>query len=119
MLEIRKWLLVVAALAVVAVCVEPAQPAQKEKDKTKKQKRKEKLVAEEGAIKLILLRHKSVRDDLKLTDKQAEKIRDFAARQWKKAQSVADVEDKEKREAQWKALGKENQKFLRDTLSAD
>src|SRR5947209_3956940 len=120
MLEFRKWLLVVAALAIVAVGVQPARSVQKEKDKAaKKEKRKEKLVAEEGAIKIILLRHKSVRDDLKLTDKQADKIRDFGSRQWKKAQSVAEIEDKEKREAQWKTMGKENQKFLRETLTAD
>jgi len=120
MLEFRKWVLVAVVLAIVAVCAEPARPAQKEKDKAaKKAKHKEKLVAEEGAIKLILLRHKSVRDDLKLTDKQADKIRDFASRQWKKAQSVSDIQDKEKRESQWKAMGKENQKFLRDALSKD
>jgi len=114
MLEFRKWALVAFALAVVGVCAAPARPAQKDRAG-----KKEKLVAEEGAIKVILLRHKSVRDDLKLSDKQAGKVRDFAARQWKKAQGVADLEDKEKREARWKAMGKENDNFLRETLSKE
>lgn len=112
MLAFRKWILVVMALAIVATC---AQSRPDDKD-TKKGKHQAKLIAEEGAIEVMLLRHKAVQDELKLTDDQTKKIKEFAAKQWKRAQGVHELEEG-KQEETWKEMTKENQKFLTDTLT--
>jgi hypothetical protein len=115
MLEFRKWALPAAALAVVALCGQPARPAQKD---TKKERGREKLIAQEGAIEIVLMRHKAVRDDLKLTDQQAAKVREFASKQWKRAQEVGGLPT-DKQASTWKEMARQDEQFLRDTLSAD
>ena len=69
----RKW-----TLALVALCA-CSLPARAADDKPKP-------VPEEGALEVVLLRHKAVRDDLKLTHREARKIHEFTEQQWKKAQ---------------------------------
>ena len=59
---------------------------------------KAKLVPEEGAIELVLLRHKAVRDDLKLTHREARKIHEFTEEQWKKAQEAEELADAKERD---------------------
>jgi hypothetical protein len=116
MRKLWNWVLVVA---VVVVGAEPARPADKDEDKeTRKQKHQEKLIAQEGAIEVVLLRHKSVQEDLKLSDEVITKVQDFSARQWKKAQEVQNLSE-DKREAKWQEMTKENKKFLKGTLTTD
>ena len=50
----------------------------------------EHMVPESGAIRLMLLRQKSVREELKLSEDQTNKIRDFSGEQWKKAKALAE-----------------------------
>jgi len=120
MLAFRKWVLVVATLAIVAMCAE-ARPDDKDKEtkKEKKAKHQAKLIAEEGAVRMMLLHHhKAIRDDLKLTEEQAKKLKEYTAKQWKKAQSVHELE-KDKQEAAWKEMRAQNKKFLEDTLTKE
>jgi hypothetical protein len=73
------------------------------------------MVAEEGAIHVMLLRQKSVRDALKLTDEESKKIRDHNDRQWKKAKEIHKL-PREQREARYEALTRENEQFLDQVL---
>ncbi len=101
----RKWILPLAVLAVWTVSARPDEA-------------KETYIPEEESIQVILLRHKAVRDDLKLGDSEAKKIHDFATSQWKKAKEVAGLSE-EKRNEKFAVMAKENEKFLEDTLTAD
>ncbi len=98
-----------------AVLVLAGSASAYQETKTKKQV---KLLAEEGAVEVVLLRHKAVREELKVSDEQAGKIKEFAGGQWKKAQAVHEL-PKDKQEARWKAMTKENEEFLHKTLSAE
>src|SRR5689334_14308812 len=108
MFELRNWALVAVALFVGAVRA----------DEPQKTKKGAKLLAQEGAIEVVLLRHKAIRDDLKLDDKTSHKIRDFSAKQWKKAQKVHEL-SKDKAEEKWNEMAKENETFLKETLSKE
>lgn len=101
----RKWILPLAALAVWTTSARPDEA-------------KETYIPKEDSIQVILLRHKAVRDDLRLSDGEARKIHDFAIRQWDKAREIAGLGE-EKRHEKFSILAKENEKFLEDTLSAD
>ena len=103
MRNFRMWAL---ALAALTLWVTPARPADKDK---------EKLVPEEGAVQVMLLRQKSVRDDLKLTADETKKIYDFTLQQWKKAQSFGDLSPEERRQ-KFAELSKENERFLDEVL---
>jgi hypothetical protein len=102
----RKWTL---ALAVVIACGLP----------TRANAQKPKLVPEEGAIQLVLLRHKAVRDDLKLTHREAKKIHEFTETQWKKALAAEDLPDAKARDQKYEEMTKEDEKFLEETLTPD
>ena len=93
------------ALIALAVWTTPARPADDD----------EKMVPEEGAVQVMLLRQKSVREELKLTDDEARKIDDFTHRQHRKALQ-ADKRDKAERERAYEQLRQENERFLDQTL---
>jgi uncharacterized protein YchJ len=102
-----KRILLVLAVFTVALWGRPVLSADKEQ-----------VVPDEGALEVILMRHKAVRDALHLTDDQAKEIKEFATRQWKKAQAMADLREEQRRE-KFDAMAKENHKFLRDTLKPE
>lgn len=101
----RMWTLALAALIATTV---PARAADE----------KAKLVPEEGAIEVALLRHKAVRDDLKLTHREARKIHEFTEKQWEKAQKVEELTDAKERDERYAEMTKEDDRFLEETLTA-
>lgn len=78
----------------------------------------EKLVPEEGAVQVMLLRQKSVRDELKLTEAECKKIDEFSKQQWRKAESVSKLSEKD-RDQKFEEMTKENERFLHETLEPD
>jgi hypothetical protein len=73
------------------------------------------MVPEEGAIQVMLLRQKCVRDELKLSDNEAQKIKSFNDQQWKKAEEIQRLAP-DQRLARYDALTRENELFLSQTL---
>lgn len=102
----RRFLRFTVGLAVLAAWAAPVRAAEKAK-----------LVPEEGTVEIMLLRQKSVRDDLKIPEATAEKIHKYAAEQWKKAQDVVQLPVNEQ-DAKFAAMEKENERFLEQTLNA-
>jgi hypothetical protein len=78
---------------------------------------KAKPVPEEGALQVVLLRHKAVRDDLKLTHREARKIHEFTEEQWRKAEEVEKLPDAKERDRKYEEMTKENEKFLDELLT--
>ena len=76
----------------------------------------EKLVPEEGAVEVMLLRQKSVRKELKLTDDEAKKIDEFTEKQWTKAREIAKLSEEE-RDKKFADMTKENERFIDETLT--
>jgi len=76
------------------------------------------MVPEEGAVELMLLWQKSVRDDLKLTDDESMKVHDFIAGQWKKAKALEGAADAEQ-DQKFDELTRENEQFLKETLQPE
>jgi len=105
MRAIGKWVLAFGLLAVAVSTVRSEEP-------------KKHILPEEGAVELVLLRQKSVQEELKLTKDQIDKIHTFADGQWKKAQELHKLEEG-KTKAQFEELGKENRKFVHEALNAD
>jgi protease II len=101
-----KFLKFTVGIAILAAWVAPVHSAEKVT-----------LVPEEGTVEIMLLRQKSVREELKLPAATAEKIHKYAAEQWKKAQDVVQLPAKEQ-DAKFAAMEKENEKFLEQTLNA-
>jgi len=102
----RKWTLTLAALC---VCGAPARAAD---DKPKP-------VPEQGAIELVLLRHKAVRDDLKLTRNDARKIQEFTEQQWKKEQEAEAIADEKERDRRYDEMTREDERFLQENLTPE
>jgi hypothetical protein len=102
----RAWCWVVAA-AVFAVGAVPVRAAEKGR-----------MVPEEGALEVMLLLQPSVCKDLDLSADKRKKIENFADGQWKKAQALADLEEKE-RDKRFEDMTKENEKFVSEVLSPD
>jgi Spy/CpxP family protein refolding chaperone len=100
----RIWTLALAASAAWAA---PAWPADKER-----------LVPEEGAVQVLLLQQKSVRDELKLTENEAAKVREFTMRQWEKAQQANRLGAEERRQ-RFTEMTRENERFVEQSLTAD
>lgn len=96
-----KWALALVALAVWGAGV-----------------RADHLVAEAGASHLLLLRQKSVQEELKLSADQVKKVNDFTTRQWKKAQDVIKLDQKERAD-KFAKMNEENEHFLHDTLKPE
>jgi Spy/CpxP family protein refolding chaperone len=77
---------------------------------------KDRPVPEAGAVQVVLLRHKSVCDELRLGEAQCKKVEAFAKKQWDKAKQVAEAsEDEQNRRFQ--AMERENERFLDEMLS--
>jgi hypothetical protein len=106
----RKFRMWVLALAAAGLWTTPARPADKDKD--------EEALPGVGAVEIMLLRQHSVREDMKIGDKEATRINDFASRQWKKAQELDKLSGKEQDE-KFDALAKENEKFLDEILKPE
>ena len=104
MRDLRSWILASAALF---AWVLPAAAVEKNKP-----------VPEGGAVQIVLLRHQSVRDDLKLTADEAKKIDDFTEEQWKKARRAEDLGQQES-DSLFADLTRENDRFLMQTLTPD
>jgi hypothetical protein len=102
----RMWTLALAALIAWSV---PTQAADE----------KAKLVPEEGALQVVLLRHKAVRDELKLTHQEARKIHEFTEEQWKKAQQAEEQSDASERDRRYAEMTRENERFLGELLTPD
>lgn len=77
-----------------------------------------KMVPEEGAVEVMLLLQPDVCKELDLSSEKCDKVESFASAQWKKAEALADLEEKE-RDKKFKDMTKENERFLEQTLSKD
>jgi Spy/CpxP family protein refolding chaperone len=95
-----KWAL---ALAVPASCVAAAEPA-------------EPVVAEGTTVQLLLLRQKSVQEELKVSPEDAKKIAEFTTKESEEYRKALKLSEKD-RQAKVEELEKENKKFLADNLS--
>ena len=78
----------------------------------------DKLVPEDGAVEVMLLRQKSVREDLKLTHNEADKINKHCAQQWKKAKEINTLSESE-RDAKFEELTRENDRFIEVTITKE
>jgi hypothetical protein len=96
-------------LAALCVCSVPARAAD---DKPKP-------VPEQGAIEVVLLRFKAVRDDLKLTRPEARRIQEFTDRQWKKEQEVEAIADEKERDRRFDEMTREVERFLAELLKPE
>jgi Spy/CpxP family protein refolding chaperone len=95
-----KAALIVAVLAACAAAAEPPNP----------------IVPEGTTVQLILLRQKSVQEDLKLTPEVAKKVMDFTNKEGDAYDKALKLTGKE-RETKVEELEKENKKFLEDNLT--
>ena len=93
----------VLILAVPAMLVAADQPA-------------ENLFPDDVTVHLVLLRQKSVQEELKITAELAKKISEFTNKEYEAFQKALQLGEKE-REPRLEALEKENQKFLDDNLT--
>lgn len=95
-----RWTL---ALVIVVASGTPARPAD------------EKMVPGEGAIEVMLLRQKSVQEDLKLTSDEAKQIHAFTTKQHKKAEAIEQGSESD-RGQKYHELTRENEKFVTEIL---
>jgi hypothetical protein len=102
----RKWTLTLAALCVCSV------PARAADDKPK-------AIPEQGAIEVVLLRFKAVRDDLKLTRPEARRIHEFTEQQWKKEQEAEAIADEKERDRRFDEMTREDERFLGEILKPE
>jgi Spy/CpxP family protein refolding chaperone len=75
----------------------------------------DKMIAEQGAVHVMLLRQKSVRDELKLTDDEARKIHEHNDRQYQRAQEIHKLAPEE-RNKRYEELERDNERFLEQIL---
>jgi len=76
------------------------------------------MVPEEGAIEVMLLRQRSVREDLKLSQGEANKIDQFTRQQWTKAKEIAKLPEAQ-HDSKFKELAKENDHFIDENLTKE
>jgi len=100
MCKISGWTLVLAILALGAATGSAA----------------DKMVPEEGAVEVMLLRQASVREELKLSHDEATKIHNFTREQWEKAKALSKLPEAE-RDKKFIELTKENDQFIDKTLT--
>jgi len=79
----------------------------------------DKLVPEEGAIEVMLLRQPSVREDLKLSHDEASKIDNFTREQWEKAKEISKLSTEAERDKKFAEMSKENDRFVDKTLTKE
>jgi Spy/CpxP family protein refolding chaperone len=79
---------------------------------------KNKMVPEEGAIDVYLLRQPSVQKELKLTQEQTDRINKHCAAQWEKAKEAENLSQSES-DKKFAELTKENDKFVEQVLTKD
>jgi hypothetical protein len=111
----RKWILAVAAVGVWSA---PAWPADKSVPPKEDEGKQQEMVPHRGAVRLMLLRQKSVQDDLKINSDTARKIHDFASEEWKKAQAIHALPANQQ-EAKYEELTKENNHFIQGNLTEE
>jgi hypothetical protein len=80
---------------------------------------KSKAVPEQGAVELVLLRHKAVRDDVKLAQREARRLQEFTEQQWKKEQEVEKIADEKERDRRFDEMSREDERFLQDILTPE
>jgi hypothetical protein len=100
-------------LAVPVAWVATARPA----DQPQRQRGK-RMIAEEEVIELLLLRQKSVREELKIGREETAKIFDFTAKQHEKAEKIHEMPEAE-RKAQFDRLMRDDEAFLAAHLTPD
>ena len=105
-----KWALVLAVPVACAATARPADEPQKHQGA--------RMVAEEEAMELMLLRQKSVREDLKLPHEETEKIFEFTAKQYDEAQKAHELPE-DQRQSKFDHLARENEEFLARHLTPD
>lgn len=93
------------ALAILALGASSARP----------QAADDRMVPEEGAIHVMLLRQKCVRDELKLTDDETKKIHEHNDRQHMRAEQIHKL-PADQRHARYEELSRENERFLDQVL---
>src|SRR5258708_35228555 len=69
----------------------------------------------EDTVEIMLLRQKSVTDDLKVGKDVIDRVHQYAMAQWKKAQEVDKLSEKEQT-ARFDAMARENQQVLDKNL---
>src|SRR5260370_5238188 len=79
---------------------------------------KNKMVPEEGAVEVYLLRQPSVQKELKLTQEQIDRIDKHCAAQWEKAKEASNLSESEA-DKKFAELTKENDKFVEQVLTKD
>jgi hypothetical protein len=77
----------------------------------------EEIIPNGVTLQLILLRQKSVQEDLKLTPEASKAVADFTKKESESYFKALKLDEKE-RNAKFEELEKNNKKFLEDTLSA-
>jgi hypothetical protein len=75
-------------------------------------------IPEGSTVKLILLRQKSVQEELKLGPAEVKKIMDFTDKEYEAAEKAMKLGEEE-RKKKFKELGAANRKFLADTLKPE
>jgi len=95
-----KWFLVLAVPALLVAADEPSA----------------RLIPDDTTIQLILLRQKSVQEDLKLAAEVGKKVLDFTNSEYEAWQNALKLSEEE-REQKIKELGKKNQDFLAESLT--
>src|SRR5258708_38915468 len=76
------------------------------------------MLPDEDTVEIMLLRQKSVRDELKVGKDLADRIDQYAAAQWKKAQDIVELSENEQ-QTKFDTMAKENQQFLDKNLSKE
>jgi hypothetical protein len=104
MIKFATW---ASTLAAVIVWVTPVRSADESE-----------MIAESGAMEIVLLRQASVQKELNLGDLHGKKIHEFASQQWKKAREIHKMPPPEQ-DAKYDELSKENDKFLAEILNPE
>src|SRR5271156_5598629 len=78
----------------------------------------DKLVPEDGALEVMLLRQHAVREELKLSHSESAKIDSHAKKQYEKAQNISKLPEAE-RDKKFEELTMENHRFIDKTITKD
>ena len=78
----------------------------------------DRLVPEDGAFEVMLLRQSSVREDLKLSHKEASKIDHYTSTQWEKAKEINNLPEAE-RDKKFEEMSIENHHFIEKTITKE